>query len=67
MVILEILTNLPIIAASFVAIYGIGSRRKGLKGKKQFYIAEQVLSLFYACRDKIRIMRSPLSLDTNFE
>ena len=41
------------------AIWGINAWRRELKGKKQFEVAEEVLSLFYECKDILNEIRSP--------
>jgi len=57
--ILEILGSLTIILASGVAIYGISSWRREMKGRRKYELAEEVLALFYEARDKINAIRSP--------
>jgi len=60
----ELLKNLDkisIIIASLAAIWGISSWRREMKEKRRYELAEEVLSLFYEARDKIRFIRSPLS------
>ena len=58
--ILGILGSLGIISASIVAFFGINSWRKEMREKKQYELAEEVLSLFYEAKDKISAIRSPL-------
>jgi len=57
--IFEILQNISIVIASFVAIYGINSWRTEMVWKRKYELAEEVLSLFYEARDSIEIIRSP--------
>lgn len=57
--ILEILGSLGIILASIVAFFGINSWRRELRERKQYELAEEVLTLFYEARDKISAIRSP--------
>lgn len=55
---IKVLESLAIIAASGVAICGINSWRREIKGRKEFELAEEVLALFYEARDKISTIRS---------
>jgi hypothetical protein len=57
----EILENIGLIVASVTAIYGINTWRRELRGRKQYEIAEEALSLFYNCRDRIREIRNPFA------
>lgn len=56
---LDGLASLAIIVASLVAIYGIGSWRREMKGRKEYELAEEVLALFYEVGDRIAAIRSP--------
>lgn len=58
---LNILQSASIIIASFVAIYGITSWRRETKWRRKYELAEEVLALFYECREKYAIIRSPFS------
>lgn len=58
---MDFFRDLSLVIASFVAIYGINSWRRELKGKKEFELAEQVLSYFYEAKDNIKMIRSPFS------
>jgi hypothetical protein len=60
--ILDLIKALSVIVASVVAIYGINTWRRELRGKKEYELAEEVLSLFYRARDIIRAMRSPFAI-----
>jgi hypothetical protein len=51
--------NFSIIIASGVAIWGINSWRREAKWKRRYEVAEEVLALFYECKDKFEIIRSP--------
>ena len=59
--IVSIIKGLSIIIASIVAVRGLNSWRFELKGKKEIELAEQVLALFYECRDAIKMIRNPFS------
>ncbi len=56
---LEIIQAISIIVASLVAIYGIGSWRREVHGKRKIELAEEVLALFYQANDVINYMRFP--------
>lgn len=56
----KILESLAVIAAALTAIYGISSWRREMRGRKEYELSEEVLSLFYEARDKISAIRSPL-------
>ncbi|MBI3235515.1 MAG: hypothetical protein HYZ42_15995 [Bacteroidetes bacterium] len=55
----DIIQSLSIIIASFVAIYGITSWRRETTWKRKYELTEEVLSLFYECKEKFQIIRSP--------
>lgn len=59
--IFDILKSLSIIVASFAALKGINEWRRELKSKKQMELAEEVLVLFYQCKDHIKMIRNPFS------
>lgn len=59
--IFNIIQNLSILIASITAIYGITSWRKEAKWKRKYELAEEVLSLFYETKEKISIIRFPIS------
>ena len=56
---LDLLQALSVIVASVVAVYGINAWRRELKGKREYELAEEVLTLFYRSRDIIKAIRSP--------
>ncbi|NVM53142.1 MAG: hypothetical protein HWN66_05525 [Candidatus Helarchaeota archaeon] len=58
---IRVLESLAVIAAALVAIYGISSWRREMKGRKEYELAEEVLTLFYEAKDKISAIRNPLS------
>lgn len=58
---MELISNISVVIASCVAIYGINAWRKEFRGKRQIELAENVLALFYEARDVIIAMRSPLA------
>jgi len=53
--------SFSIIAASIAAIWGVNSWRREAKWKRKYELGEEVLSLFYEVRDKIRFIRNPFS------
>lgn len=57
----EIVENIGLIIAAFTAIYGINAWRREFRGKKEYELAEEVLTLFYDCKDRIRMIRSPFA------
>lgn len=57
----DFIQTLGIVIASITAIYGINTWRRELKGKKEHDLAEEVLALFYECRDNLRSIRSPFA------
>ena len=57
----KLIENAGIFIASLTAIYGISTWRRELRGKKEHDLAEEVLSLVYECRDRLRAIRSPMS------
>lgn len=59
--IFSIIQSCSIIIASIVAILGISSWRREGKWKRKYEIAEEALALFYECKEKISIIRSPFS------
>lgn len=60
----EIIENIGLIVASITAIYGINAWRRELRGRKEYELAEELLSLLYDCRDRLRAIRSPFSRTT---
>ena len=48
------------IAAAWAAVKGLNAWRNEIQGRRQYELAEEVLTLAYEARDVIRIMRSPL-------
>jgi hypothetical protein len=59
---IELLKQLSILIAIWVAIYGLDSWRREHTGKRQIELAEDTLALFYEAVDAIRHMRHPFSL-----
>jgi hypothetical protein len=55
----DIIQSLSVIIASVVAIYGISSWRREATWKRKYELAEEVLALFYECKEKFQIIRSP--------
>jgi len=55
---IKILESLAVFTASIVAIFGINSWRREIRGRKKYELAEEVLALFYEARDKISAIRS---------
>jgi len=60
---LELVKNISIIIALFVAIYGIDAWRREHVGKRQLELAEDTLSLFYEASDAISHIRHPASYE----
>jgi hypothetical protein len=54
-------SNISVIAACGVAIYGVTAWRREHIGKQRIDLAEEVLALFYEARDAIQSIRSPVS------
>lgn len=54
----DTIQSLSVIIASIVAIYGITSWRREATWKRKYELAEEVLSLFYECKEKFQIIRS---------
>ncbi|MEN2412152.1 hypothetical protein [Flavobacterium mesophilum] len=52
---------ISVVVASVTAIYGITSWRRETKWKRKYELAEEVLSLFYECKEKIAVIRHPAS------
>lgn len=57
----QTLESLAVILAAIVAIYGINSWRREMRGRKEYQLGEEVLALFYEAKDKISAIRSPLA------
>lgn len=55
------LENIGLIIASLTAIYGVNEWRRELKGRREYELAEEVLTLVYDCRERLRAIRSPFS------
>jgi len=62
-IIFDIIQNISIIVASAVAVWGINSWRREAKWKRKYEVAEEVLSLFYECREKFQVIRSPFGYE----
>lgn len=58
---MELISNISVVIASCVAIYGINAWRREFRGKRRIELAEDVLALFYEAQDVIRAIRSPLA------
>ena len=58
---LQILEQISILLAIWVAIYGIDAWRREHVGKRQIELAEDTLALFYEAVDVIKYMRHPMS------
>lgn len=56
-----LLENIGLIIASLTAIYGLNEWRRELKGRRKYELAEEVLTLVYDCRERLRAIRSPFS------
>jgi hypothetical protein len=59
--ILQILQSVSIIIACWVAIFGINAWRREFIGKRRIELAEEVLGAFFAVKDAISYIRSPVS------
>lgn len=59
--IFNLIQCISVVIVSITAIYGITSWRREAKWKRKYELAEEVLSLFYECREKIAIIRHPAS------
>lgn len=55
----DIVQLCSVIIASSIAIYGISSWRREAAWKRKYELSEEVLALFYECREKIQMIRSP--------
>lgn len=64
---IELLKQISILIAAWVAIYGIDSWRREHTGKRQMELAEETLVLFYEAADAIKHMRHPLSYSNETE
>ncbi len=58
-IISNIIQNIAVIVASFIAIHGINSWRREIKWKKKYELIEDVLVLFYEADEKLKILRNP--------
>ena len=63
----ELLNQISIFVAVWVAIYGIDSWRREHTGKRQIELAEDSLALFYEASDAIKHLRHPLSFTSEIE
>ena len=59
--ILHILQSISIIIACWVAIIGINAWRREFIGKRRIELAEEVLGAFFAVKDAVDYIRSPVS------
>ena len=64
---LEILKNISLLIAIWVAIYGIDSWRRSHIGTRQIELAEETLALFYEASDAIKHIRHPLGYSNETE
>lgn len=64
---IELLKQVSVLIAAWVAIYGIDSWRREHTGKRQIELAEDTLALFYEAADSIKLIRHPLSFTTETE
>jgi hypothetical protein len=55
----NLIQSISIIIASAVAVWGINSWRREAKWKRKYELAEEVLSLFYECKEKFQVIRRP--------
>lgn len=53
--------NIALVIASMTAVYGVNEWRRQLKGRREYELAEEVLTLVYDCRDRLRFIRSPFA------
>src|SRR6478752_4989395 len=54
----SIIQSVAVVIASATAIFGITSWRREAKWKRKYELAEEVLSIFYECSEKIMMIRS---------
>ncbi|MFA6902810.1 MAG: hypothetical protein WC236_06995 [Gallionellaceae bacterium] len=64
---IELLNQISIFVAVWVAVYGIDSWRREHTGKRQIELAEDSLALFYEASDAIKHLRHPLSFTSEIE
>lgn len=64
---MEVLNNISLFIAIWVAIYGIDSWRREHRGRRQADLAEETLALFYEAKDAIIHMRSPMGFTSETE
>ena len=64
---IELLKQVSILIAAWVAIYGIDSWRREHTGKRQIELAEDTLALFYEASDAIKHIRHCFSLSSETE
>lgn len=57
----SIIISIAAIVASIMAVKGISVWRNEFLGKKKIELAEEIIILFYQCKDHIRMIRSPFS------
>jgi hypothetical protein len=56
-----LIEDIGLIIASITAIYGINEWRRELRGRKEYELAEELLTFVYDCRDRLRAIRSPFA------
>jgi hypothetical protein len=57
----EIVKLAAFVIPSFTAIYAIDAWLREFRGKKKYELAEEVLTLTYDCRDRLKQIRNPAS------
>jgi len=57
---MQIISDIAVIAASFVVIWGINAWRREFKGKRRIELAEDTLTLFYKAERAIEAIRFPI-------
>ncbi len=62
MIILQVIESLAVVAATLVAVLGIGSWRAEVRGRREYELAEEVLALFYEAKDRIKFIRNPWTM-----
>lgn len=63
----EVIKNISVLIAIWVAIYGIDSWRREHRGKRQIELAEDTLALFYEARDAISHIRHEAGFSSETE
>lgn len=63
LIIAAIFESMALFIATAVAVWGINSWQREMKGKKEYELAEEVLASFYEARNKINAIRNPFSFN----